>query len=140
MRMSIVSASIWTSASSAASGTALVGRDQGVGQDLEQGVDRDALVGGEHPDRFHHVDVAHALSPLRVGARGGALGARALARLGLASPLEDGAGPLDVGVGQADAATRSPPSGCDRDAVVVGLDQRPRRCAAPRRDRGGGGC
>ena len=94
--------------------TALVGRDQGVGQDLQQGVDRDAAVGGQHPDRFHHVDVAHAVSSASA-ARRGAHGAGPLPRLGLASPGEGGAGSFDVGVGQARPATSPAALGLDGD-------------------------
>ena len=36
---------------------ALVGRHERVGQRLQKGVDRDALLGGEHPYGFGHVDV-----------------------------------------------------------------------------------
>ena len=46
-------------------GPALVGRDQGVGQHLQQRLDRDALLGGEEPDGLCHVDVAHAPAAFR---------------------------------------------------------------------------
>ena len=104
-------------------GTALVGRHQGVGQHLEQRLDRDALLGGEEPDRFGHVDVAHDdCLPVRAGAGGGLLGAT-FAGLRRRLPEEDRAGPFDVGVGEPARAGLAAVDGDDRDAVVVGCAQ-----------------
>ena len=44
---------------------ALVGGLQGIGQGPEQGVNGDALVCGERLQRFHHVGVAHVVTPFR---------------------------------------------------------------------------
>ena len=93
-------------------GHPLVGRLEGVGERAEQRVDRDALVGGQRLQRVHQVGVRHDAFALFVFVWFFELSPRVLlawfgrARLRLAAPLEDGAGLLDVVVGERRARRR----------------------------------
>ena len=98
-------------------GAALVGGHQRVGQGVEQRLDRDPLVAGDLAQRVEELEVglAHDLRhPLHSSLSGLA-----------GTPLEHGAGPLDLVVGDAQRAVRQ-----------VGTDQRePVSSAASQRAR-----
>ncbi len=116
-------------------GTALVGRDQGIGQDLEQGVDRDAAVGGQHPDRVDHVDVGHAVPLLRRAQ--GCAGRRVPCPAWAGLPRRRWCGL--VRCRRRAAAPRRLPSGSTVTAASSASTTIP-PAGARRRRRGGGGC
>ena len=109
-----------TTASSAASGQPLVGGDQRVGQGVEQGLDGDPLVAGDLAEGVEELEVglAHGVTTCFLssascgcvhwpGAARRRFRPRRVAPGSLPTPLEDRAGPVDVGVGQPDARPRA---------------------------------
>ena len=109
-----------TTASSAAPGTALVGGHERVGQGVEKGLDRDALVARDLAQGVEEFEVglAHGVATFFLSpasstwcrAHGAVLGGTVTATIrarrgrGLRSPLEDGARPLHLVVGEAPPA------------------------------------